>query len=64
MLSDHFQYSVYNDAPYTVQILEKLDDNGRNLRGALDPSIISKRKQKEKEWMLNIQGVFPYRLIV
>ena len=41
---------------------KKLDGNGRSACGALDASIISKRKLKKKEWMLKLRTVFSYGL--
>ena len=49
ILSDHFDKRVCKNAVHTVKILEKLDVNWRSAYGALDSSITSKRKQKEKE---------------
>ena len=43
-------------------MLEKLDGNGRTARGARDASITSKRKLREKEWMLKLRTVFSYGL--
>ena len=45
---------VCKNAPYIVQILQKVDGSGRAARGALDTSVTSKRKQREKQWMLKL----------
>ena len=42
MLSDHFLKGVSKNAPYAVQILEKLDGNRRTSRDGLDAAITSK----------------------
>ena len=42
---------------------KKIDGNGRNTCDALDPSIRSKRKQEEKEWMLKLRTIFPYGFV-
>ena len=43
-------------------IFEKSDANEWTLCSALDASIISKRWQKEKEWVLKLQTYFAYGL--
>ena len=59
----HFHKGVSKKAPYSVgKVLEKLDGNGRTARGARDASITSKRKLREKEWMLKLRTVFSYGL--
>ena len=62
ILSDHFHKGVCRNASFTVQILEKLEGNGRTKRNAMDASITAIRKRKEKEWMLKMRTVFPYGL--
>ena len=62
ILTDHVHKLVCKNAPYPVQILGKLDRNGSTTRGALDASIISKRKQRKKENMLRLPRVFQYEL--
>ena len=60
ILSDHFHKGICKNASFTVQIFEKLEGNGRTPRGALDPSMTSLRKQKERDWMLKLRTVYPY----
>lgn len=52
----------FYNASYSVQILEKLDGNGRTARNALDASIISRKKQRDKTWMLKLRAVLVYGL--
>ena len=58
IFSDHFHKGVSNNAPYIVKILENLDANGRTACDIQDASLTSKRKRKEKEWMLKLRAVF------
>ena len=62
VLSNHFHKGICKGASFTVQILEKLEGNGRTSRNAMDASITSLRKRKEREWMLKMRTVFPYGL--
>ena len=61
-MSDHFNYGICKDKPYTVQIIEKLPGNGRNARKALDPNVTAIRKSAELKWILKLRTVFPYGL--
>ena len=56
VLYNHFHGGVWENASYTVHILEKIDGNGRTVRGALDGSIRSKRKQKGKGKRIDIKS--------
>ena len=62
ILSEHFNKGCCKNASYQVQILEKLEGNGRTARGALDASQTSKRKARELYWMLKLRTVYPYGL--
>ena len=62
ILSGHFNAGCCKNTDYKVQILEKLEGNGRTERGALDASITQLRKAKEREWMLKLRTVYPYGL--
>ena len=62
ILSNHFNEGCCRGKSFSVQILEKLEGNGRTARGALDASITSKRKERELYWMLKLRTVFPYGL--
>ena len=62
ILSNHFNVGCCKNSQYHVQILEKLEGNGRTERGALDASKTQERKAKEKEWMLKLRTVYPYGL--
>ena len=46
ILSEHFHTGMCKNATHTIQILEKLDGNGRTPRGSLDASI-TKRKRMD-----------------
>ena len=62
ILSNHFNNGSCKGESYKVQILEKLEGNGRTARGALDASQTSRRKERELYWMLKLRTVFPYGL--
>ena len=62
ILSEHFSKGPCQGATYTVKILEKLDGDGRNSNGEIDPSVTVIRRKKETEWMLRLRTVFPYGL--
>ena len=62
VLSEHFHKGLCKNASYIVQILEKIEGNGRTPRGAMDASITSLRKQIERFWMLKLRTVYPYGL--
>ena len=62
ILSTHFNEGLCKGATYKVQILEKLQGNGRTARGALDPSITQFRKSKETEWIRRLRTAYPYGL--
>ena len=49
ILSDNFHIGICrNTTTYSVQILEKLEGNGRTVRNTLEAFIISRRRQFEK----------------
>ena len=62
ILTKHFLEGLCKDSTYNVQILEKLEGNGRTERGAMDASSTSIRKKKEVEWMMKLRTVYPYGL--
>ena len=62
ILSGHFNKGTCKGSGYTVQILEKLDGDGRTDRRALDPTKTALRKGRELHWMLKLRTVFPYGL--
>jgi len=62
ILTTHFTEGICKGAHYTVQILEKLEGDGRTDRRVLDASITAKRKSRELDWMLKLRTVFPYGL--
>ena len=55
-------FSLCKETNHSVQIIEKLEGNGRRTRGAIDPSYTSKRRAREVHWMLKLQTVFSYGL--
>ena len=59
---NHFTKGHCKGSGYSVQIIEKLEGNGRTPRGAIDPSFTSKRRAREVHWMLQLRTVFPYGL--
>ena len=64
-LTEHFTSGHCKDSTYKVQILEKLDGNGRTeVNGRLipDKSVTYLRKKKETQWMLKLRTVYPYGL--
>ena len=42
--------------------LEELEENGRIARNAFNASTTSRRKQREKTWMLKLRTTHPYGL--
>ena len=62
ILSDHFNVGMCKGASYKVQIIEKLEGDGRTERGALDPSLTQIRKQKEIKWIKSLRTAYPYGL--
>ena len=61
-LSNHFSEGLCKNANYHVQIIEKLEGNGRTGRKALDTQVTSLRKARETHWMLKLRTVYPYGL--
>ena len=45
-----------------MNIIEKLDGEGRDIDGKIDPSITRIRRQKETDWMLKLRTVYPFGL--
>jgi len=62
ILSDHFNVGVCKGASYKVQIVEKLEGDGRTSRGSLDPSLTQIRKKKETTWITTLRTAYPYGL--
>ena len=42
--------------------MEKIEGNGKTARNTLDSSITSRRKQREKPWLLKLRTIYPYCL--
>ena len=61
-MTEHFTFGPCDGSDYQVQILEKLDGNGRTDRSSIDPLITTEIKSKEKDWMLRLRSVYPYGL--
>ena len=62
ILSEHFSKGSCKGATYTVKVIEKLEGDGRDSNGDIDPSVTVIRRKKETEWMLKLRTVFPYGL--
>ena len=62
ILSEHFNKGSCKGAAYSVNIIEKLEGDGRDENGKLDPSMTTIRRKKETQWMLKLRTVFPYGL--
>ena len=62
ILSEHFTLGKCKGAKYTVQIIEKLEGNGRTKRGGLDAKSTQLRKSRETYWMNKLRTVYPYGL--
>ena len=58
----HFTKGLCKGAEYSVQIIEKLEGNGRTARNEIDPSATSKRRAREVHWMLKLRTVYRYGL--
>ena len=57
---NHFSEVVYKNVPFSVQILGKIENNGRNEREVSDTLRISFRKSREIFWILQIRTPFPH----
>ena len=62
ILTGHFNKGSCKGAEFSVQILEKIEGNGRTDRGAIDATQTAFRKQRELHWMLKLRTVYPYGL--
>ena len=62
ILSDHFSKGICSGSSYKMQIIEKLEDNGRTERWALDARERTYRKSRETYWMKELRTVYPYGL--
>lgn len=62
ILSEHFSKGSCKGATYTVSIIEKLDGDGRDCDGNVDPSVTVIRRKKETDWMLKLRTVSPFGL--
>ena len=51
ILTTHFNSGLCKDSAYTVQILEKLEGNGRTVRNAIDVGVTSHRRARETFWI-------------
>ena len=61
-LSNHFSEGLCKNANYSVQIIEKLEGDGRTERNALNSQVTSLRKARETHWMLKLRTVYPFGL--
>ena len=64
-LPKHFSSGLCNGSTYKVQILEKLDGDGRTIingRNLIDPVATRVRKKRETHWMLKLRTVYPFGL--
>ena len=62
ILTSHFTKGICKGAGHSVQIIEKLDGDGRNGGKCLDPRSTKERKERELHWMLKLRTVYPYGL--
>ena len=62
LLTSHFTKGICKGAGHSVQIIEKLDGDGRNGGKYLDPKSTKERKERELHWMLKLRTVYPYGL--
>ena len=62
ILAEHFSQGFCRGATFSVNIIEKLPGNGRDLNNHMDPTVTNLRRKKEKEWMLTLRTVYPYGL--
>ena len=60
ILSEHFSKGLCKNATFTVNIIEKLQGNGRDEHDVIDSAITAIRRKKETSWMLKLRTVFPY----
>ena len=76
ILTEHFTQGLCNGSHFTVQIIEKLNGDGRlnyrldgkaeikrkQVMNSEDPEVKKIRCRKEREWMLKLRTVYPYGL--
>ena len=62
ILAGHFNTGHCKGATFSVNIIEKLNGDGREKNGKLDPSVTRNRRNKETNWMLKLRTVYPYGL--
>ena len=60
ILTNHFSKVVYKNVPFSVQILDKIENNGRNEREVSDTLRISLRKSREIFRMLQLRTPFAH----
>ena len=61
-LCSHFQKGVCKNAKYCVNVVEKIDGDGRLKDGKIDLDMATYRRKKEKEWMLKLRTAYPFGL--
>ena len=62
ILTEHFTTGKCKGAKYKVQIIEKLEGNGRTERGGLDAKSTQIRRSRETYYMNKLRTVYPYGL--
>ena len=62
ILTEHFTSGPCNGATWKVQIIEKLEGEGRTKANVPDKSITRQRVARELQWMLKLRTVYPYGL--
>ena len=60
-LTEHFSTGICENPKYSVQIIEKWQDNGRTSRSVMDLGEAVLRRKGETEWMLKLKLVYLYR---
>ena len=62
IFSRHFSEGDCKNKEYEVQIIEKLNGNGRLLNGKIDENDRRYREKREEFWIKEMKTVFPYGL--
>ena len=61
-LAEHFPTAISKKGKYSVQIMEKWQDNGRTSHYAIDLGEAVLKRKRETELMLKLRTVYPYGL--
>ena len=63
-IEEHFSKGICKDAGFHVNIIEKLEGNGRTDKGAIDLSVAKFRRSRETKYITELRTIYPYGLNV